>query len=267
MNPSGTACLVGPDGHLRARIVDALLEAGWKVATNATMRERLDLGVFIPTNGISAPLSAMSSVDWWSCVGENLTSAFHCAKELIPRCRGPAARLCSASLLGEIGAPNQTAFSAAAAGIIGLVKALTVDVPTVRFSAVAPAFPVPEKLWSSADVDWHATSASLDATSIACATADAVLFLANDGRVTIVARSSASRPASPHSSAPNGNSRPRRGVRHVDLLVDVGTVITMDAAGKEVGPVEDGRPGPMSRLDWIGRGMCAPSGLSRGAQR
>lgn len=181
MNPSGTAYLVGPDGHLRARIVDALLEAGWEVATNATMRERLDLGVFIPTNGISAPLSAMSSVDWWSCVGENLTSAFHCAKELIPRLSWSSGALVFvSSLLGEIGAPYQTAFSAAAAGIIGLVKALTVDVPTVRFSAVAPAFPIPEELWSSADVDWHAASASLDARSIARATADAVLFLAND---------------------------------------------------------------------------------------
>lgn len=181
MNPSNTAHLVGPDGHLRARVFDTLLEAGWDVSTTATMREHLDLGVFLPTHGTSAPLSAMSSVGWWSCVGENLTAAFHCAKELTPRLsRCGGALVFVSSLLGEIGAPNQTAFSAAAAGIIGLVKALTIDVPTVRFSAVAPAFPIPEELWSSADVDWHATSASLDATSIARATANAVLFLAND---------------------------------------------------------------------------------------
>ena len=181
MNTCRGAHLIGPDGHLRARIVDALLEAGWEVATTATMRERLDLGVFIPTNGTSAPLSTMSPADWWCCVSENLTSAFHCAKELIPRLsRSSGALVFVSSLLGEIGAPYQTAFSAAAAGIIGLVKALTVDVTTVRFSAVAPAFPIPEELWSSADVDWHANSASLNERSIARATADAVLFLAND---------------------------------------------------------------------------------------
>lgn len=181
MNPSGTAHLVGPDGHLRARVVDTLLEASWDVASTATIGQRLDLGVFIPTTGTAAPLSAVSPAEWWSCVDQNLTSAFHCAKRLIPRLsRSSGALVFVSSLLGEIGAPNQTAFSAAAAGIVGLVKALTLDVPNVRFSAVAPAFPIPEELWSSADVDWHAASASLDARSIARATADAVLFLAND---------------------------------------------------------------------------------------
>ncbi len=43
-----------------------------------------------------------------------------------------------------------------------------------------------------------------------------------------MARSSASRPASPRSVAPNGEPRARAGARHVDLLLDGGTVITMD---------------------------------------
>jgi 3-oxoacyl-[acyl-carrier protein] reductase len=181
VNPSGTAQLVGPDGLLHAGIVHALLAAGWEIATAPPMRARLDLGVFIPTNGTAAPLLAMSPARWWSCVGEDLTSAFHCAKELIPRLsRSGGALVFVSSLLGEIGAPDQTAFCAGAAGIIGLVKGLTVDVPAVRFSAVAPALPIPDEPWSSADVDWHAISASLDATSTARATANAVLFLAND---------------------------------------------------------------------------------------
>lgn len=181
MTPLRTARLGGPDGPIRARIANTLRESGWDVAATARLPERLDLGVFIPTTGRSGPLSAMSPADWSSCVDQILTPAFRCAKELIPRlARSTGALVFVSSLLGEIGAPNQTAFSAAAAGIIGFVKALTVDVPTVRFSAVAPAFPIPDELWSGADVDWHANSASLDERSIARATADAVLFLAND---------------------------------------------------------------------------------------
>lgn len=179
MTPLRTARLVGPDGPIRARIAGTLREGGWDVA--ARMPERLDLGVFIPTTGRSGPLSGMSPADWWSCVDQILTPAFRCAKELIPRlARSTGALVFVSSLLGEIGAPNQTAFSAAAAGIIGFVKALTFDVPTVRFSAVAPAFPIPQELWSGADVDWRAISASLDQRSVARATADAILFLAND---------------------------------------------------------------------------------------
>lgn len=181
MNPLARAELVGPEGHLRHCVADALLGAGWDVASTGATRQPLDLGVFIPTEVPSAPLATTSASDWWSYVGENLTSAFHCAGDLIPRLSASAGALVFvSSLLGEIGAPNQTAFSAAAAGIIGLVKALTLDVPIVRFSAVAPAWPVPEVRWYGADVDWRTASPSLEATSTARATADAVVFLAND---------------------------------------------------------------------------------------
>jgi 3-oxoacyl-[acyl-carrier protein] reductase len=181
VNPSATAELVGPDGHVRASVTEALVEAGWEVAAMGTTPQRLDLGVFIPTDATPASLATTSPSDWWSCISDNLTAAFHCARNLIPRLSSSAGALVFVtSLLGEIGAPNQTAFSAAAAGVIGLVKALTLDVPTVRFSAVAPALAIPDELRSSADVDLQATSVSLDATSIARATGNAVLFLAND---------------------------------------------------------------------------------------
>jgi hypothetical protein len=66
------------------------------------------------------------------------------------------------------------------AGIVGLVKALTVDVPAVRFSAVTPAWPVPEEPWYSADVDWRVASSASDTSGILRAVADTVVFLAND---------------------------------------------------------------------------------------
>ena len=68
----------------------------------------------------------------------------------------------------------------ARAGIIGLVKALTPDVPSVRFSVVAQAWPLPEEPWLGADVDWETSSPPRDGLSIGRAIASAVLFLAND---------------------------------------------------------------------------------------
>jgi len=171
--------LVGSESPLREGVADALVENGWVVATTGTKRQPLDLGVFIPTEVPSEPLASTPPSDWWSYVGEILTPAFRCAKGLIPRLSPSAGALVFvSSLLGEIGAPNQTAFSAAAAGIVGLVKALTLDVPAVRFSAVTPAWPVPHERWYGADVDWRA--APPDAIDMIGATANAVVFLAND---------------------------------------------------------------------------------------
>lgn len=181
MTPSMRAELVGPQGELRHRVADALLGAGWDVPSTDAAHGPLDLGVFIPAEVPAAPLATTSASEWWSYAGGDLTSAFRCAKALTPRLSASGGALVFvSSLLGDIGAPNQTAFSAAAAGIIGLVKALTLDVPTVRFSAVAPAWPVPAERWYSADVDWRTASPSREASGTVRATADAVLFLAND---------------------------------------------------------------------------------------
>ncbi len=81
---------------------------------------------------------------------------------------------------GEIGAPGRTATCAAAAGIIGLAKALTVEIPSVRFSVVAPLIPLPEGPWASADVSFDPASSRGDEAAIVRATAEAVVFLAKD---------------------------------------------------------------------------------------
>jgi NAD(P)-dependent dehydrogenase (short-subunit alcohol dehydrogenase family) len=181
MNAPLRAELVGPASVLRDRVTDALRQAGWQVAGARSPEDTLDLGVFVPRVVPSASLSTISPYDWWSRVHESLTAAFRCAKELTPRLSASAGALVFvSSLLGEIGAPGQTALSAAAAGMIGLVKALTLDVPSVRFGAVAPAWPLPEKPWHAADVDWRAMDVPRTATDVASATANAVVFLAND---------------------------------------------------------------------------------------
>lgn len=181
MKPPRTARLLGPDGPIRSHVAAALLDAGWEVVRSEETRDRLDLGVSIPTPVPAAPLLTTSSSEWWTYVGENLDAAFHRAKDLIPRLEASGGALVFVtSLLGEIGAPKQTAFSASAAGIVGMVKALTVDVPAVRFSGVAPAWPAPEEPWYGADVDWRVASRSSDGSGILRAVAGAVLFLAND---------------------------------------------------------------------------------------
>lgn len=181
MMPPRTARLLGPDGPLHSHVAAALREAGWEIGRSQGTPDRLDLGVSIPTAVPAAPLLTTSSSAWWRNVGENLDAAFYRAKDLIPPLVASGGALVFVtSLLGEIGAPYQTAFSASAAGIVGMVKALTIDVPAVRFSAVTPAWPVPEEPWYGADVDWRVASRSSYEGGIFRAVADAVLFLAND---------------------------------------------------------------------------------------
>jgi hypothetical protein len=180
VNGSSSAELIGPDTSLRDRVAEALTATGWDVSTGRTRRTSIGLGVFIPTEVPPAPLEATSAAEWWSLVHRNLTPAFLFASELIPRLSTDgAAMVFVSSLLGEIGAPEQTAWSAAAAGIIGSVKALTLDVPGVRFSAVAPAWPPPQHGWHAADVEWPAPTTSW-AIDLERATAEVVAFLAND---------------------------------------------------------------------------------------
>jgi 3-oxoacyl-[acyl-carrier protein] reductase len=181
MTPHLQAELVGPDGVLRMSVADALRDGGWTVAAERSPGARLDLGVFIPGDVPPNPLGKTPASDWWSSVDERLSSAFRCAKELTPRLsESSGALVFVSSLLGEIGSPGRTACSAASAGIIGLVKALTHDVPSVRFSAVTPVWPLPEEPWLGADVDWATSSPPRDGSTIGRAIAAAIVFLAND---------------------------------------------------------------------------------------
>lgn len=180
MTPDLRAEVVGPDDVLRTCVADALRDGGWTTAERSPVA-RLDLGVFIPDDVPPNPLGSTSPSEWWSSVDERLTSAFRCAKELTPRLsRSSGALVFVSSLFGEIGAPGRTACSAASAGIVGLVKALTLEVPSARFSAVAPAWPLPEGPWLGADVDWGTSSPPRDGSTIGRAVAAAIVFLAND---------------------------------------------------------------------------------------
>lgn len=182
MRSRPAAELLGPESTLRQRLAERLEAAGWSATVASTFEASasdgpLDLGVLIPVPIPSVPLTTPSSV-WWASVTDNLTPAFRCAKRLVPRLsRSSGAFVFVSSIYGEIGGPSQTAWSATSAGLIGLAKALTVDLPEVRFSAVAAAWPAPEERWRSADVDWRA---ALDPTDVDEAIADAVLFLADD---------------------------------------------------------------------------------------
>jgi NAD(P)-dependent dehydrogenase (short-subunit alcohol dehydrogenase family) len=175
------AHVVGLQGKLRTRIVDAVRQAGWSVALTSAMPERLDLCVFAPELGPSAMLMEAPAQAWWACIDASLTSAFRCARDVVPRLAPSGGALVFvSSILGEIGAPGRTAACAAAAGIIGLAKALTVEIPPVRFSVVAPLIPLPEGPWTGADVSFDPASSRVDEAAIVRATANAVVFLAKD---------------------------------------------------------------------------------------
>ena len=177
MSARPAAELIGPEAGLRHRIAERLTQASWSVAEPGTSDGVLDLGVVIPSSIPPTPLETTAPSTWWSSVTGNLTPAFRSTKRLIPRLSGSGALVFVASILGEIGGPNQSAFSATSAGIVGFVKALTLDVPDVRFAVVAAAWPAPDERWSAADVDW---GPDVGTTEVESAIADAVLFLAND---------------------------------------------------------------------------------------
>ncbi len=176
-----TAQVFDQHGKLRPRIVEFVRQAGWRVAPTSAMPERLDLCVFVPEFGPPGLLMEASAEAWWACIDSSLTSAYSCALEAVPRLSPSGGGLVFvSSILGEIGAPGRTATCAAAAGIIGLAKALTVEIPSVRFSVVAPLIPLPEGPWASADVSFDPASSRGDEAAIVRATAEAVVFLAKD---------------------------------------------------------------------------------------
>jgi NAD(P)-dependent dehydrogenase (short-subunit alcohol dehydrogenase family) len=180
MTPDLRAEVVGPDGVVRTSVTDALRDGGWTIQPGASPGAPLDLGVFVPGDAPPNPLGSTPASEWWSLVDELLTSAFRCARELTPRLsQTSGALIFVSSLFGEIGAPERTACSAAFAGILGMVKALTLEVPSVRFSAVAPPWPPSIEPWLGADVD-QGTSPPSDVSTIGRAVAAAIDFLAND---------------------------------------------------------------------------------------
>ncbi len=87
----------------------------------------------------------ISFTDWSAVVATHLNGLFLCASEAVPRMveRGKGGAIVSiASTAAFVGLPGRGAYCAAKAGILGLTRALSLEVASVgiRVNAVAPGF-------------------------------------------------------------------------------------------------------------------------------
>jgi NAD(P)-dependent dehydrogenase (short-subunit alcohol dehydrogenase family) len=161
---SRVALVTGAAGGLGRAIAAALSDAGWIVAA-ATHRGpdlaydlaerpaaaalveeaierhgRLDLLVVNHAAMTMAPVEAHDPADWWRIVDTNLSGSFR-----LSRAAAPALRATDGSIVfvssewGLIGWPRASAYAASKAGLVGLTKALALELaPEVTVNAIAP---------------------------------------------------------------------------------------------------------------------------------
>ncbi|SOD99519.1 SDR family oxidoreductase [Caenispirillum bisanense] len=93
--------------------------------------------------GMAAPIPDLSLADWRAVVEANLTSAFLAAKTQIPAllARGGGALLFTGTFVGHtVGFPGLTAYGAAKAGVLGLMRGLAAEYGAqgIRVNALLP---------------------------------------------------------------------------------------------------------------------------------
>ena len=89
-------------------------------------------------------IGQVSFADWSAVIATHLNGFFLCASEAVPRmvARGSGSIVSIASTAAFVGLPGRGAYCAAKAAILGLTRALSLEVATagVRVNAVAPGF-------------------------------------------------------------------------------------------------------------------------------
>jgi NAD(P)-dependent dehydrogenase (short-subunit alcohol dehydrogenase family) len=115
-------------------------QAGALVTAVSTSFGRLDLLVVNHAAMSMAPVDTHPLDDWWRIVDTNLSGSFHLAREAVPHLRRVGGSIVFVSSeWGVTGWPNASAYAASKAGLIGLTKALALELaPDVRVNAIAP---------------------------------------------------------------------------------------------------------------------------------
>jgi meso-butanediol dehydrogenase/(S,S)-butanediol dehydrogenase/diacetyl reductase len=103
--------------------------------------------------GISAPFWEMSEEDWNRIVAVDLTGHFLCAKYVVPHmiAQGGGAIVNMSSVLGISTFANQTAYTTCKAGIIGMTKAMALDLVSkeIRVNCIIPGSIDTPMMWES----------------------------------------------------------------------------------------------------------------------
>ncbi|HVB49876.1 MAG TPA: 3-oxoacyl-ACP reductase FabG [Burkholderiales bacterium] len=99
--------------------------------------------------------------DWHRMIDINLTGHFLCAQAVLPGMlqQGKGKIICVASIAGHVGRPDRAAYCAAKAGVLGLVRALAMDMrgKNICVNAISPgsiATPLNAAAATDSKVDW-----------------------------------------------------------------------------------------------------------------
>src|SRR5579863_2366469 len=132
----------------------------------------------------------LSFADWSAVVATHLNGFFLCASEAVPRmaARGKGGAIVSiASTAAFVGLPGRGAYCAAKAGILGLTRALALEVASVgiRVNAVAPGFTRTKLIDQgladgSLQEDWMVARVPMKRLAATHEIASAVRYLAGD---------------------------------------------------------------------------------------
>jgi 3-oxoacyl-[acyl-carrier protein] reductase len=159
---------------------------GSVVADTLARHGRID--ILVNNAGIARDQLAirMKRDDWDGVIATNLTAAFACAQAVLkPMLKQRSGRIVNiASVVGQAGNAGQANYAASKAGLIGLTKALALEVASrnITVNAVAPGFietEMTEALKSDTEATW-AARIPLGRMGSPEDVAAAVVFLASD---------------------------------------------------------------------------------------
>ena len=135
--------------------------------------------------GAAKPMAEISPDEWAYVLNVNLTSAFLGARYQIPAMlqRGGGSIVFTSSFVGtSVGIPGMSAYGAAKAGLMGLVKGITADyaVSGIRANALLPGGVDTPMAGDQAQEDWAAGLHAMKRIAEPEEIAQAALFLASD---------------------------------------------------------------------------------------
>lgn len=147
VSSGGRAIAVSADVSSEASVLAMVEEAAEKLSpvevliNNAALRYQGDV-------------ESTSTEDWTAVLDVTLTGAFHCSKAVVPRMRaaGTGRIVNIIGVTGELGAANRCAVVAAKSGLIGLTKALALELAEtgITVNGVSPGLIDTERgAWTS----------------------------------------------------------------------------------------------------------------------
>ena len=175
-------------GLAEAAAVDVTDSAAIDGAVAAILAKHGRIDILVNNAGITRDqlLLRLKRADWDAVLATNLTAACLCAQAVLkPMVKQRAARIISiTSVVGQSGNAGQVNYAASKAGLIGLTKALALEVASrgITVNAVAPGLidtEMTRKISADAHEDW-AAKIPLQRLGSPEDVAHAVAFLASD---------------------------------------------------------------------------------------